>query len=148
MSSLFDNHIAQIDADAELYALICRNFGIALAHAALDRHRASDRLDDARELDQQPVAGRLDDAALVLGDLGIGQLASQSPEARQGAGLVLAHQPAVPRDITRENRRQSALDPLFRHRASLVQLTLRRCPRPINRGSAGSPLAGIETCVI
>src|ERR1700750_266133 len=55
----------------------------------------------------------------------------------------MAHQPAVPRDIAREDSRQSAFDPHCRHRASLVELTLRRCPRLINCGSAGSPLADI-----
>ena len=75
----------------------------------------------------------VDDTALVLGDFRVDQFAPQRPEARQGAGLVLAHQPAVPRDITREDGRQSALDPLCGHRTSLPTFTLRRCGQRINR---------------
>ena len=146
MSLVFDDHIAQIDADAELDALICRDSGIALAHrraASPPRKRPPRRRSANSTNNPSPVV--LTMRPLCSAIFGIDQLAAQRPEARQRAGLVLAHQPAVPRDIGRENRRQSALDPHFRHRASLVQLTLRRCPRPINRGSAGSPLAGIGT---
>jgi hypothetical protein len=57
---LIDPEIAE---HKELDALICRDFGIALGHAALNCHRASDRFDDTRELDQDAVAGGLDDAA-------------------------------------------------------------------------------------
>ena len=82
------------------------------SHPLLHRDRAGDGFDNAREFDQDAVAGGLDDAALVLGDIGIDQLAAQRLEARQGAGLVLAHQPAIPRDIGREDGREPALDPL------------------------------------
>ena len=61
---------------------------------------------------EQPVAGGLDDAPLVLGDLRVDQIAAQRLEARQGAGLVRFHQAAVSRDIGRENGREPALDPL------------------------------------
>src|SRR5262249_33102980 len=141
-------HIAQIDADAKLDALICRDFGIALARGALDRHRASDRFDDTRELDQDAVAGRLDDPTLVPGNLRVDQFAPQRPEPRQGAGLVLAHQPAVPRYITREDGRQSALDPLCGHGASLPEFTLRRYRWPINRDKPARPLRELRLCAI
>ena len=56
--------------------------GIALAHAALDLGGAGDRVHHARELDQHAVAGQLDDAALVLGDPGVDQLACGAPSGR------------------------------------------------------------------
>src|SRR5262249_30436218 len=64
-----DDDVALVDANTELDALVFGDGGVPLDHLALHRDRAGNRFDDARELDQQPVAGRLDDAALVLGDL-------------------------------------------------------------------------------
>ena len=53
--------------------------GVPLGHRPLHLDRAAHRIDDARELDQQAVAGGLDDAAAVLGDLRIDQLAAHAP---------------------------------------------------------------------
>ena len=58
-----DEHVAEIDADAIEDALVFGRLGVALGHHFLDRDRAFDRGDDGGELDQEPVAGRLDDAA-------------------------------------------------------------------------------------
>jgi hypothetical protein len=70
--------------------ILCRR-GVALGHALLDGDGAGDGLNDAREFDQDAVAGGLDDAALVFGYLRVDQLASMGSEPRQSAGLVLAH---------------------------------------------------------
>ena len=51
-----------------------RHVGVAPRHAALDFRRAANRVGDALELDQHAVAGRLDDAAPVLGDRRVDQL--------------------------------------------------------------------------
>ena len=72
--------------------------------------RAAQRVDDAGELDQQPVAGCLDDAATVLGDFGIDHLTPVRLQPRQGPFLVRADQPAVPRDIRSKNAGQPAFD--------------------------------------
>jgi len=85
---------------------------VPLGHRLLHRDRAAHRIDDAGEFHQHAVAGGLDDAALVLGDLRVDQLAAEGLEAREGAGLVLAHEPAVSRNIGREDGREPALDPL------------------------------------
>ena len=65
---------------------------------------AAQRVDDAGELDQEAVAGGLDDAALVLGDLRIEELAAQLLEAFERALLVCPHQPRIPRHIGGEDR--------------------------------------------
>ena len=65
--------VADIDADAELNAALRRHLGIALGHASLHVDRAAHRIDYAREFQQQAVAGRLDDAAVMFGDLGVDQ---------------------------------------------------------------------------
>jgi hypothetical protein len=46
-----------------------RDRGVAGDHLALQFDRAAHRVDDAGELDEEAVAGGLDDAAAVLGDL-------------------------------------------------------------------------------
>jgi hypothetical protein len=55
----------------------------------------------------------------VLGYFRVDQLAPDRLEARQGAGLILAHHPAVAGDVGREDRRQPALDSLSSHVALL-----------------------------
>ena len=55
------------------------------------------------ELDQHPVAGGLDDAAVVLRDRRIEEFTSVGVQPRQRAFLVDAHQPAVADDVGRED---------------------------------------------
>ena len=77
--AVLDDDVAEIDADAELDALLRGDTGIALGHPALHRDGAAHRIDDAGEFDQQAVAGGLDDAAAVLGDVRVDQLAREAP---------------------------------------------------------------------
>jgi hypothetical protein len=72
--------------------------------------RAAQRVDHAGELDEQPVADGFNDAASVLGDLGIDQLAAICLEPRAGPLLIGADQPAVTRDIRAKNAGQPAFD--------------------------------------
>ncbi len=58
-----DDHIAEIDADAQFDAAVRRDAGVPLGHRLLHRDRAAHRIDDAGKLYQQAVAGGLDDAA-------------------------------------------------------------------------------------
>jgi hypothetical protein len=58
----------------DIEAPVCVNPGVALRHAALDLDRAANCIDDAWELEQDAVTGGLDDAAVVLRDLGIDEL--------------------------------------------------------------------------
>src|SRR5580700_6313488 len=69
----------------------------------LDRRRADDRVDDARELDEKAIARGLDDPAAVPGDRGVEKIAAQGFEGTQRADLVRAHEAAVADDIRREN---------------------------------------------
>ena len=65
--------VADIDADAKFDAPVRRHIGVALDHAALNVDGAAHGVDDADEFHQHAVAGRLDDTAAVLGDLGVDQ---------------------------------------------------------------------------
>ena len=82
--------VAEVDADSEYDSLI-----LARGHGVLDGDGAVDGIDDAGELDQEPVAHRLDDAPVVLGDFGIEHLDAAGLEAGERTGLVGAHEPAV-----------------------------------------------------
>src|SRR6266851_8229520 len=63
---VLDDDVADVDADAEVDAAFCRYWGIAFGHCPLHLDRTSERIDDAGELDQEAVAGRLDDAAMMI----------------------------------------------------------------------------------
>jgi hypothetical protein len=78
------------------------------AIAAWISGRAAQGVDNAGELDQQPVAGCLDKAAAVLGDFRIEEFATQRSEAFEGAALVSADQPRIAGHIGGEDRRETA----------------------------------------
>jgi hypothetical protein len=84
--------VADVDADAQDDPAVVRDADVAQRHAALEVDREPHRVDDARELEQQAVAHRLDDAAVVLGDLRVDQLAAVRLERGQRAALVAPHQ--------------------------------------------------------
>src|SRR5215471_12073207 len=65
------------------------------ADAALDFGRASDRVDDAGELDQESIAGGLDEAALMAGDLRVDHLGTQRLEPDESVLLVGFDQPRI-----------------------------------------------------
>ncbi len=71
--------------------LSARDTGVPLGHRLLHRDRTAHRIDDTGKLHQQAVAGGLDDAALVLGDLRIEKLMAQRLEAFERAFFVRSH---------------------------------------------------------
>ena len=101
------DHIAQMDADAELDAALRRDAGVALHHAVLNLDGAAHGVDDAAELNEAPVAGALHYASVMRGDGGIDQIAPQRPKPRQGAILVRAGEPAVSDHIRDKDRGKS-----------------------------------------
>src|SRR5450631_63124 len=125
-----DHNVADIDADAELDAVVCLNAGVPLDHAALNINGAAHGVDDADKLHQHPVARGLDDAAAVLGDPGVDQFLAMRLELAQRALLVGAHQSAIVSDIGRENRGLPAIDPRLVHvRRPYVFITAPRALR-------------------
>ncbi len=102
-----DDHVAEIDPNAEVDAGLG---GLrAIGHRALPPDCAAHRVDDARELDEEPVAGRLDDAPVMLGDPRVDQLGPQRLEPHQRPFLVRPHQPRIARHIRGEDRGELAL---------------------------------------
>jgi hypothetical protein len=56
-----DNHLAEIDADAQIDAVVFGEAGVPLRHAALDLDGAFDRVDHAAKLGEKAVAHQLED---------------------------------------------------------------------------------------
>ena len=103
-----DDHIAEIDADAHFDAAVPRDTRVPLGHRLLHFDGATHRIDDAGKFHQQPIAGGLDDAAMVFGDLRIDELTAQRFEAFERALLVRPHQPRIPRHVGGKDRGEAA----------------------------------------
>ena len=93
--------VAEIDPDTELDAPLVRHSDVAFGHLLLNLDGATHRIDNAGELDQQPVASRLNNAAAMLLDLWVGKLASQLLQRSESAFFVRSHQTRIASDIGR-----------------------------------------------
>ncbi|ESX63972.1 hypothetical protein X759_32575 [Mesorhizobium sp. LSHC420B00] len=81
----------------------------------LDVDRTGNGVNNAGELSQNPIAGRLENPTHVFGDLWIDQLGPQRPQRSQRAHLVMAHEPAVTDHIGSEYGGQTALHGALDH---------------------------------
>jgi hypothetical protein len=115
--AILDDDVTEVDAHAKFDAPLCRYAGIAGGHLPLHLDRTAHGVDDTGELDKEAVTGGFDDAAAMLGDLGIAEFTANRPQRRESALLVRPHQPRIAGDIDRQNRCQSSLDPPFTHLA-------------------------------
>src|SRR5580704_9761611 len=87
-----DDDVADVNADPKLYPQFRQHVGVSLNHRALDLYRAARRIDGTGELDQHAIAGGLDNATAMRGDLGIDQRFSERLELRERVFLVATHQ--------------------------------------------------------
>jgi hypothetical protein len=85
-----DDHVAKVDSYAELEPMLRQEGGVALTQGVLDADSAGQRLDNAREVGQHAVARRADNAAFVLGDEPVDDLAA-GPQAGVCSGLITVH---------------------------------------------------------
>ena len=102
-----DDHIAEIDADAQFDAALRPDPGVPLGHRLLHLDRAAHRIDDAGKLHEHAVAGGLDDAAVVLGDFRIDELAAQRFQTFECPLLIRPHQPRIAGHIGGEDRSEA-----------------------------------------
>ena len=96
--AVLDDDVADVDADTELDAMVRRQRGIAFGHRRLHLGRATQRVDNAGELDQQAVAGRLDDAALwaaIFGSISLARSALNRPSVPSSSAPIRREQPAT-----------------------------------------------------
>ena len=98
------DHIAEMDADAELDAALGRKAGVALDHAVLHLDGAAHGVDHAAELNDGSIAGALDHAPIVDGDYRVDQIAAERSQPRQCPILVGASEPAVSDHVRHQNR--------------------------------------------
>jgi hypothetical protein len=99
-----------VDADAERDALVRRQRGIAFGHCRLQFAGATQRVDDAGELDQEAVACCLDDPAAMAVDLWIDHFGAERLEPAESPFLVGFDQARIAGDIGREDRREPTFD--------------------------------------
>ena len=92
---VLDDDIALMYPDAKGHRPVRRDAGVAQDHRALYLDRALDGFDHAGELDQHPVAGRLDRVPMMFRDLRVDELVSVCPEGGKRPRLVDAHEAAV-----------------------------------------------------
>ena len=97
------DHVAEVDADAELDPSWGCNARVPLSHISLHLNRASHRIDNAGKLRQQSVTHVFDHAAPVLGDLRMHQLGEVRLQPLVCAFLIRSHEPRVSRHISGED---------------------------------------------
>src|SRR3972149_6237331 len=95
----FDDHVAEIDADAQHDAAVVGLAGRALGHRRLHADRALHGVDDAGEFGEQAVPGGLEDTSPTVAYRRIDELGAQALQPRQRAFLVDAHEAAEADDI-------------------------------------------------
>ena len=100
-----DDDVADVDAETETNLTVFREPGVPLGHTALNIDGVRNRIDRAAELDQRPVARRLDDATIVLDDLGMEKLRPQGFEPRERTFLVSPHHFRIADNVRRDDRR-------------------------------------------
>jgi hypothetical protein len=86
-----DDHVAEIDSDAEDDALVLRHLGIAVDHRPLHLHRAPHGVNHAGIFCQEAVADVLHNPTAVFGDFWIDQLAEVGFQAFMRALLISPH---------------------------------------------------------
>jgi hypothetical protein len=104
----FDDHLAEIDSDANLNALVFWNVGVALGEPALDAHGAFDRIDDRAELGKHAVAHQLENPPVMERDLWLEEFLASRHQTFVSALLVAFHMRGVSDDIGGENRGELA----------------------------------------
>jgi hypothetical protein len=96
---------------------------------ALDLRCAAHSIHNTRKFREQAVAGILDDAAVVLGDLRINQFPQMCPQAFVRALLIGTHQPGIARNIGGKDRGETA--------SKRVQFRM-----SVDKGGGSSPRSG------
>ena len=112
---VFYNDVADIDPDPKLETLILRHGAVAFLDAELNLHRATRGVNDACELDQEPIASGLDDTAPMRGNLRIKNFPPMGLERGECTFLINAHQAAVAGHIGSEDGSQPSFDAPLGH---------------------------------
>ncbi len=110
-----EDDVAEVDAGPKLKPPLFGHLGVVPSYALLHLDGALHRFDYAWKLDQDSVAGGLDDVAVMLPDFRIQDLAPERFEAPKRAFLIGTHKPAVADNIDGEDRCKLPYDTLLVH---------------------------------
>ena len=125
-----------MNANPELDALVRRETRVAFDHSDLDFDRAAHCVDDAAELGDGPVARALDDTPVMRGDGGIDEIATEAPQARQGAILVRRGESTIPDNVGHQDCSELARLP---HGSPSLPLIARNHPKGFYPSSPPAP---------
>src|SRR5262249_6943369 len=103
-----DDDLAEVDPDAHMDAPFFGHRGVALRHVPLEHDSTFNGVDYAAELGEQPVAHELEDAPVMLLDLGLEEVLAMRAHPLEGVRLVLLHEAAIADHVGREDRRKLA----------------------------------------
>src|SRR5262245_11569197 len=90
-----DHNVTQIDADAQHNVAVVAQIAVGGSHVVLQLDRALHSIDCTAKLDEDTVAGKLEDTPLMLGDQRLQYLLPPGLEPDQCASLILLHEAAV-----------------------------------------------------
>jgi hypothetical protein len=107
--AIFDDNITHFDADAEFDPFRDTHSRIARGQCLLYLAGAAHGVNHARELDEQSIAGGLEQATVMRRDLRVDHLGTDRPYPAEGSLLVGADQARISRDIRYQDGRQPAL---------------------------------------
>ena len=98
--------VPKVDADTELDAPFRRQAGVALDHAGLHFDRTARRVDHTAKLNDDSVAGALDNAAVMEGDGRVDEVATEFPHPRERALFLRPSESAVTDHVGDQNCRE------------------------------------------
>ena len=101
-----DHHVAHVDANAEVDALVWWQAGVCFGESSLRLHRALHGIHGAAELRKDTVACRVRDAASVVRN-GLVEDRTALSEPLERPNLISAHEAAIAFHVSREDCYQS-----------------------------------------
>jgi hypothetical protein len=111
----FGNNVTQMNTNAKFDLAVFRNVGISRGHGLLNRYRTGDRIHNTGEFSEKPITHGLEEAPLVLGNLGFDHLGAEPPYCRESTILILTHKTTVANHIGRQDSGKAALDVRVAH---------------------------------
>jgi len=121
-----NDDVTQVNTDAEDYAPVLINAGVAFRHALLNFDHALGRIHHGGELQQQAIAHGLDDAAAMFGNLAVDHFRPVGPQTGQGPSLVHAHELGIADYVGGYDGRQPALCSLRHHSHQTMPIPVRQ----------------------
>ena len=107
----FDDDVADVDAHTKNEALSSASSIVSSRTWFWKMDGSSNRLDRARKLRQEPVAGVLDNAAAVFRNGWLDNVRQEGSQTRMRSLFVRVHEPRIAGHVGGHYRRQPASDP-------------------------------------